>query len=102
MMLFRYFEQRTLTWRQAGCSRRKRHNARWLGTWPSSVILRGARSACEAPSEKTPAQRQCPDPGGLKKCASRDTDHCSNFTYVEISPDETHPFSFLSSVKLPI
>src|ERR1700676_3741507 len=48
MMLFRYFELRTLTRRQAGCSRRKSRNARWLGTWPSSVTLRGARSGCEA------------------------------------------------------
>src|ERR1700676_2522744 len=48
MMLFRYFELRTLTRRQAGCSRRKSRNARWLGTWPSSVTLRGGRSGCEA------------------------------------------------------
>src|ERR1700687_261992 len=48
MMLFRYFELRTLTRRKAGCSRRKSRNARWLCTWPSSVTLRGSRSGCEA------------------------------------------------------
>src|SRR5438876_801262 len=63
MMLFRYFELRTLTRRQAGCSRRKTRNARWLGAWPSSVALRGARSGCEASAfRKNACAAAMPDP----------------------------------------
>src|ERR1019366_8218715 len=47
-MLFRYLHVRTLTLRQHECSRRRNHNARRLGTWPSSVTLRGTRGAFDA------------------------------------------------------
>src|SRR5450631_818036 len=47
-MLFRYLHVRTLTLRQHECSRRSSHNARRLGTWPSSVTLRGTRGAFDA------------------------------------------------------
>src|SRR6187551_4088725 len=46
--LLRYLFVRTSTLRQQGCSRRRRHNARRLGRWPSRVIFRGTRGIVDA------------------------------------------------------
>lgn len=48
MRLLRYLFVRTFTFRQQGCSRRSSHSARRLGTWPSSVTLRGTRGRVDA------------------------------------------------------
>lgn len=48
MRLFKYLFVRIFTLRQHGCSRRSSHSARRLGTWPSSVTLRGTRGSVVA------------------------------------------------------
>ena len=57
--LLRYLLVLTFAFRQQGCSRRSSHNARRLGTCPSSVTLRGTReNSSRAPCGRTLAQPQ--------------------------------------------